>query len=137
MFSSPNHTGTRLIRTHLLTESGRYVVSDAGGELGTRTWPRRAALRSLARQAACQAWTLVPLDSLGDVALSAPEWARFYAVPVVRERTELAGVALPADTAGASLVGAEVSVVWVGFDVETSSIRARELASERVAGCDR
>ena len=145
MFSTSNSTASRVLRVTLATDDGVYMVPGPVGSLGVRTWPRPAALRESAREAACGRWRLVPLDSLETVVFPGPEWDLLYRVPQVLEQTEIVGFAVPDDASGiapgAGVRAAHASVLWVRLGTETgrSALRAVPIAAESVtpaeAGC--
>lgn len=143
MFSTSNHTGSRVLRIHLDTEAGLFVVPGPSGAVAARTWPRAALLRSAARRSACARWRLVPLDSFATVVFPDPKWERFYGVQEVRKRSALQGFAVPAEEGvqgDTTVRGARASVVWLRLDVgETSVLDPEVVASVSVsraeAGC--
>ncbi|WP_420456142.1 hypothetical protein [Rubrivirga sp.] len=145
MFSTSNHPVSRVLRVAVETDEGVFVVPDAPGPTNTLTWPRRPALRQVAREAACGRWRFVPLDSLETAIFPSPSWAPFYRSPPAREQTEFAGFAVPADPAsedpGAGVRSARASVVWIRLDTggDRSVLRPAPVAAETVtpaeAGC--
>ena len=147
MFSTTNHPVSRVLRVTLETDEGLFVVPDSPGETRTLTWPRRAALRQMARNAACGRWRFVPLDSLETVVFPSPSWTPFYQSPPAQEQTELAGFAVPAEPSArgprssAGVRAARASVVWIRLDTEgdRSVLRPAPVAAETVtpaeAGC--
>ena len=143
MFSTQDQPRSRTLRLHLLTDEGAFVVMDDRGPESLRAWPRRVALREVAREAACGAWRTAPLDSVGTVAAPSPAWDWVYRSRTLRQRSALVGVAVPAadDGRAVSVRAARAVVVTVGLDAgaDSSVVALREVAAETVryrdAGC--
>lgn len=147
MFSTSDEARTRVLRVHVETDTGTFVVPEQQGSLWTRNWPRSTVLREAAREAVCKNWRFVPLDSTEIVVFPAPEWELFYSTSSVREQTRIAGVAVLADTANTSpgaprVRAARALVVHPHLDTsgpDRSTLVPETIASEQItiadAGC--
>lgn len=134
MFASQDQPRARTLRVHLLTEAGAFVVLDDRGAESLLAWPRRAALREVARRAACARWRLVPLDSLGAVAAPSPAWDWVYRSPTLRRRAAVAGVAVP-EARGVSVRAARAVVVRLRLEPDSSVVVSDVIAHATASGC--